>query len=115
MPKKQRLSNTQLLEINRLADKGMSQKSIAGTLGISKQAVSRELNTDWTVERLVAEAGEPAPAVLMPHETQALKNMLAEMAAGPGFTKRWNPLDMQTVVLALRRVSGMDDDAAPAA
>lgn len=106
MPKKSRVSYEQLLEINRLADEGMSQKAIASTLGVSRSVVSRELGQDWTVEELVAEAGAGG---LMSHERDALDRLLAEMNAGPGFERRWSPLDVQTIAIALRRLAGHDE------
>ena len=109
MPRKQRLSNEQLLEINRLADDGMSQKAIAATLGISKQAVSRELSRDWT-DRLCAEIDALAavPAPLLGHEREALLRLLKAHAEGPGFQQRWRETDVQSVMFALRRITGVD-------
>lgn len=54
MSRKAHITYAQLLEINRLCDDGMSQAEVARCLGVSKSVVSREVGTDWTLERLIA-------------------------------------------------------------
>ena len=100
-----KLSESQRHEIVERVETGERQADLAREFGVSKMAVSKLVATWKPPEQL---------AVLTEPEASALRRLFAEMHSPDPkpLRERWSVLDVQQVMLALRRLTGVDAQGA---